>query len=82
MAISIIHLPNELQQATLSHLLAEALLRDFFLNAPEWLDRNSSTPLDTHALVTIARLSSVCTLWRQLVYSVLRRALSPIGSIT
>ena len=80
MAISIIHLPDELQQATLSHLLAEALLHDFFLNAPEWLDRNFSPRLDT--LATIACLSGVCTLWRQIVYSVLRRALSPIGSIT
>jgi hypothetical protein len=80
MAISIIHLPDELQQATLSHLLAEALLRDFFLNAPEWHDRNFSPTLDT--LVTISCLSGVCTLWRQLVYAVLRRALSPIGSIT
>lgn len=77
---SIIHLPDELQEVTLSHVLAEAFVRDFFLSAPEWHNQDFTPRLDT--LVAIARLSGVCTLWRQLVYSILRRALSPTGSIT
>jgi hypothetical protein len=70
--------PDELLLPPLGHALADALVLDFFLSAPEWQYSNFTPPLKT--LVTIARLGAVCRLWRRLVYSILHMALSPAGS--